>query len=207
MNWQKSEEKAFKWFQAHIDPDAMLIGGEDSTQADIYSHTLEAYIEIKDITCGARCGQFTESTIKDNPFAQAIYNGDYSPEICHQFIQYHYSKKNVTHFIVVDGDEISFHSLKDFLSNYIFQVQNPYQKRSGTRKVPKRDIAPLLKLNEDFVLGEDGYVYCRNTDLWGEYVSLETSFDYFISKKNNGELRKRSATQNMTWHLLVKKSV
>ena len=207
MNWQKSEQRAYQWFKTHIDPDAILIGGGDSTQADIYSHKFDAYVEIKDITSGARCGQFTKTTIKDNPFAQAIYDGDYSPATCYQFVQFHYNKKNVTHFIIIDGDEIYFHSFEEFLSKYTFEVQNPYQKRSGTRQAPKQDIAPLLNSDEEFILEDNGRVYCHNSDRWGEYVSLETPFDYFISKKNNGELRKRSTTQNMTWHLLIKKSV
>ena len=166
----------------------------------------DAYIEVKDITNGARCGQFTESTIKDNPFAQAIYDGTFTPTICRQFVQYHYTKKNVTHFIVVDGDELSFHSFNDFFAKYIFEVQNPYKKRSGTRQAPKKDISALLDIDAEFFLAEDGRVYCYNSNRWGKYVSVIDTFDYFISKTNKGELRKRSTTQNMTWHLLIKKS-
>lgn len=206
MAWLESEKKAYQWFKHNVDTDAESIGGEDSTKADIYSPMYDSYIEIKDITSGARCGQFTESTIKDNPYAQAIYDGDYSLQTCQNFIQYHYNKKNVSHFIVVDGDEVFFHPFEEFFSKYTFEVQNPYKKRSGTREAPKRDIPTILSLSEEFIVGDNGRIYCINSDRWGEYLSVFNTFDYFISKKNNGEIRKRSTTENMTWHLLIKKS-
>lgn len=205
-NWKTSEQKAYLWFRENIDPNAIDCGKEDSTVGDIYSPLYDAYIEVKDITGGARCGQFTESTIQDNPFAQAIYNGQFTPEICKKFVQYHYTKKRVTHFIVIDNNELSFHSFEDFFLKYTFEVQNPYKKRSGTRQAPKKDISILLDADAEFFLAEDGKVYCYNPSRWGKYASIIDTFDYYISKDNNGELRKRSTTQNMTWHLLIKKS-
>lgn len=204
-NWKASEEKAYKWFKANFDPNAKHIGGEDSTRGDIYSPLYNAYIEVKDITNGARCGQFTKSTIQDNPYASAIYSGANDPKTCRQFIQFHYTKKNVTHFIVVDNDKLSFHSFADFFKNYSFEVQQPYEKRSGTRQAPKKDISVLLDMDSEFFLGKDGKVYCPNPKRWGKYVSVNDTFDYFISKQS-GELRKRSTTKNMTWHLLIKRS-
>lgn len=204
MVWQESEKRAYQWFKTNIDINAEPIGGENSTKADIYSPLYNAYIEVKDITNGARCGQFTESTIKNNPFAQAIYDGNYSSIICQNFVKHHYANKNVTHFIVIDGDEMNFYSYKDFFEKHTFEVQNPYKKRSGTRSAPKKDIPSLLALDADFFI-EDNRIYCSNFEKWGQYISLENPFDYFISKQNHGELRKRSTTQNMTWHLLIKK--
>ena len=205
MGWKKSEKKAYQWFKLNVDPNAHAVGESDSTVSDIYSPLYNAYVEVKDITNGARCGQFTETTIRNNPLAQAIYDGDYSLTTCREFVRYHYDKKNVTHFIVVDGDDISIHSFEDFFAQYIFEVQNPYKKRSGTRQAPQKDISALLDMDAEFFLREDRRVYCPNPDRWGSYVSVYDVFDYFISKTNHGELRKRSATQNMTWHLLIKK--
>lgn len=205
MSWQISEEKAYKWFKTNIDQNAEIIGGGNSTKADIYSPLYDAYVEVKDITNGARSGQFTESTIANNPFAQAIYNGKCDSLICRDFVKYHYNKKNVAYFIIIDNDEISFYSFEDFFNTYTFEIQTPYKKRSGTRQAPKKDITTLLQLDEDFYLADDDKVYCNNIEKWGNYVSLMNTFDYFISK-NNGELRKRSTTQNLTWHLLIKKS-
>lgn len=204
MSWKESEYKAYQWFKQNIDPNAESMGEENSTVPDIYSPLYDSYIEVKDITNGARCGQFTESTIKDNPFAQAIYDGSTNFEICSQFVQYHYFNKNVSHFIVIRDNELFFLSWEDFFNTYKFEVQNPYAKRSGTRQVPKKDIPLLLELDHDFYIGEDNKIYCSNEKRFGEYVSLENPFDYFISKQNKGELRKRSTTQNMTWHLLIK---
>lgn len=203
-NWKKSEIKAYEWFRKKIDPNAIDCGKENSTVGDIYSPLYGAYIEVKDITNGARCGQFTESTIKDNPFAQAIYDNVFTPEICSQFVQYHYRKKNVAYFIIINGDNFSFLNFKEFFTKYTFEVQNPYKKRSGTRQVPKKDIPILLEMDTEFNLEKDGKIYCFNSKRWGEYVSVIDTFDYFISKTNKGELRKRSTTQNMTWHLLIK---
>jgi hypothetical protein len=203
-NWKNSEKEAYIWFKENVDSNAEYYGGEDSTIGDIYSPKLEGYVEVKDITNGARCGQFTESTIKDNPYAQDIYNGNVSSEVCKNFIKYHYEKKGVTNFLVVDNDTISYHALEDFLSKYTFELQKPYRKRSGTGVAPKKDI-PLLLENADFSIAEDGRVHCTNPERWGEYVSVIDPSDYYIGKKN-GELRKRSNTINMTWHLTVKKS-
>lgn len=206
MGWKESEKKAYEWFKTNIDPNAEGTGGLDSTKPDIYSPLYDSYIEVKDIANGARCGQFTKSTIKDNPFAQAIYDGDYSPLICKEFVQYHYSKKNVSHFIVVNGDEMTFHSWEEFFNTYLFEIQNPYPKRSGTGAAPKKDIPLLLDLDKEFVLEENGKVYCHNPSRWNTYISVEDPFDYFISIVNKGELRKRGKTKNMTWHLVIKKS-
>lgn len=205
QQWKKAEKRAYIWFKENVDAKAEDRGGEDSTIGDIYSPLYDAYIEVKDITNSARCGQFTESTIKDNPFAQLIYDGNFTEETCRQFVQHHYVKKKVTHFIVVDGDKLSFHTFEDFFTNYIFEVQNPYKKRSGTRQAPKKDISMLLEMDAEFFLAEDGRVYCYNSKRWGEYVSAIDTFDYFISVTNKGELRKRSTTENMTWHLLIKR--
>jgi hypothetical protein len=44
-NWKESEKKAYRWFKAHYDPNAEHMGGEDSTQGDIYS---PLYVRIVD---------------------------------------------------------------------------------------------------------------------------------------------------------------
>ena len=206
MSWKDSEIKCFQWFKENIDNQAELYGAEDSTQPDIYSPLYESYIEVKDITNGARCGQFTESTIKNNPYASNIYSGLITPEICKQFVKFHYEQKNVSHFIIFNNNEISFFTLENLFDNFTFEVQTPYAKRSGTRQAPKKDISILLDMDSEFFLGKDGKVYCPNPNRWGKYVSVNDTFDYYISKQNNGELRKRSNTQNLTWHLLIKKS-
>jgi hypothetical protein len=203
-NWKKSEIKGFNWFKNNIDPNAKHLGKENSTCGDIFSPLYNTYIEVKDISQRARCGQFNEATIKNNPFAQRIYDGDFTPDACRKFVQYHYTKKNVTHFIVIDEDNLFFYNFEEFFTKYIFEVQTPYKKRSGTSPVPKKDIPALLQADKEFILGENNRVYCYNSNKWGSYVSINNLFDYFISKTNKGELRKRSSIQNMTWHLIIK---
>lgn len=204
MSWKESEVKAFMWFKSNIDPDATEIGEENSVVSDIYSPLYDAYIEVKDISNGARCGQFTESTIKNNPYAQAIYNGCADSNICRDFVKFHYNKKNVSYYIVVDGNDMKFYSAEEFFNSFNFEMQTPYAKRSGTRQAPKKDIPLLLELDSEFFVADDNKIYCSNENRKGEYFSLANPFDYFISKQS-GELRKRSSTQNMTWHLLIKK--
>lgn len=155
-NWKHSENKAYEWFKKNIDSYAIHKGEENSYCGDIYSPLYNSYIEVKDINNGARCGQFTEFTIKNNPFAQALFEGKTDLLTCQQFIQHHYINKNVTHFIIIDNGQINFYSLDEFLEKYNFELQNPYAKRSGTRKAPKKDIELLLKADRDFVLNEDG---------------------------------------------------
>lgn len=203
-HWKESEKQAYLWFKITIDPDAILCGGEDSTVGDIYSPLYQGYIEVKDITTGARCGQFTQSTIINNPYAQAIYDGDYNSEICREFVKYHYKNKGISYFIIINDNDLSFYSFEDFFMNYTFEVQKPYEKRSGTSKAPKKDIPVLLSMDSSFSVYEDGRIYCNDSTRWGEYFSMTEPFDYFISKNNNGELRKRSTTKNLTWHLLIK---
>ena len=202
--WEMSEELAYEWFKSTIDANAVLCGKENSYVGDIYSPLYNSYIEVKDITNKARCGQFTESVIARNPHAQAIYNGDYSPETCKEFIRYHYNNKGISHFVVINNNIISFHTLEEFLNSYIFEVQQPYAKRSGTSKAPKKDIPILLSMDKEFILKEDGYVYCTNEERYGDYFTMITPFDYFISAKNHGELRKRATTKNLTWHLVIR---
>lgn len=204
MNWKKSEERAYEWFKENIDVNAIKEKAADSTVADIYSPLLSAYVEVKDISNGARCGQFTESTMKDNPHSELIYNGDFSEETSIGFAKYHYEKKGVKHFIVVENGSISFYNGEDFFNTYKISVQTPYKKRSGTRSAPKKDIPLLLEFSSNFVLNdEDGRVYCTDPSQYGKYISLHDFSDYFISKTKDGEVRKRSSTNNMTWHILV----
>lgn len=204
QNWKLAEDSAYDWFQANIDPNAVQCGGENANTPDIYSPLYGSYVEVKDITNGARCGQFTEGTITNNPFSSDIYNGNYSAETCCNFVKYHYSQKNVTHFIIIDGDSLTLYDFDTFFENYTFDLQAPYRKRSGTRQAPKKDIPHLLKINTNFVLSENGRVYCTDPNRWGTYL-ITPMGDYFISKNNQGELRKQSNTFNMTWHLLIHK--
>lgn len=138
MSWQMSEEKAYKWFKTNIDQNAEMIGGENSIKADIYSPLYDAYIEVKDITNEARSGQFTESTIANNPFAQAIYNGKYDSLICKDFVKYHYNKKNVAYFIIIDNDEISFYSFEDFLILILLKFKHLIKNVVAQDKPQKR---------------------------------------------------------------------
>lgn len=205
QSWKASENSAYEWFKKNIDPNATQYGGENANVPDIYSPLYESFVEVKDITNGARCGQFTEGTISNNPFASAIYNGNCSADICCNFVKYHYSQKNVSHFIIIDNDYLTLYDFDTFFASHIFSLQAPYCKRSGTRQAPKKDIPYLLNENASFVLSDNGRVYCTDTSQWGTYL-ITPMGDYFISKTNQGELRKQSNTFNMTWHLLISKA-
>lgn len=200
MSWKESESLAFDWFKNNYDNEAILKGEENSNYSDIFSPKFNSYIEVKDLTDGARAGQFTESTIKNNPFSEKIYRDEYTNNDIIEFIKYHYQKKNVSHFIVIYNNEIQMYNWDDFFNTFVFELQKPYKKRSGTRSAPKKDFNDLL-LNPDFYQ-ENDKIYCRNASYKGQYYSLKNPFDYFISK-TNGELRKRSNTNNLTWHMII----
>lgn len=205
MNWEKSEKKAFEWFKNNYDNDAVYQGHNNSTISDIYSPLYNCYIEVKDITNGARCGQFTKSTISNNPYAEAIYLGKNDEETCINFVKEHYRAKRVEAFIVINNNNISLVVFDDFFNNYTFKIQKPYCKRSGTSSAPIKDKETLLKFNTAFYQ-ENNKVFCSDQNLFGTYCSVFNPFDYFISK-TTGELRKRSNTNNMTWHIVIKEKL
>lgn len=205
MNWEKSEKKAFEWFKNSYDNDAIYQGRNDSTISDIYSPLYNYYIEVKDITNGARCGQFTKSTIDNNPYAKAIYSGKNDEETCINFVIEHYKAKQVGAFIIVNNNNISLVPLCDLFNNYTFEIQEPYHKRSGTSSAPAKDRETLLKFNTAFYQ-KDNKIFCSDQSLFGTYCSVFNSEDYFISK-TTGELRKRSNTNNMTWHIVIKEKI
>jgi hypothetical protein len=199
-----AEEKAYHWFKENHDENSIWYGGSNSKVIDIWSEKY-GWVEAKDITNGARCGQFTESTLKNNPYSNNIYLQKYTNDDIINFIKYHYKKKEVNYFIVSYYDKFYFHGFEDFFNSYDFDLQQPYEKRSGTRSAPIKDREDLLKLNSNFFLGSNNKVYCNDKNLFGEYISLNSFLDYFISKKD-GELRKRSNTKNLTWHMLIIKN-
>lgn len=189
MSWKETEQKSFEWFKTTYDINAVAQGQEDSTHSDIYSPKFSCYIEIKDLP--SRCGQFTESTICNNPFAEAIKAGDSSK--CKDFVRFHYKSKQVKYFIV----NYHLYSMDEFLSTFNFSIQKPYNKRSETRSAPKKDWANLLE--QDFIQ-KNNKIYCSDFSKWGTYLPN----NYFISK-TTGELRKQSSTNNITWHILIER--
>ena len=204
MNYIENEQCAFEWFRRHFDPTAELRGGYDSTEADIYSPKMLGYVEIKmiDSKHSARCGQFTVNTRFDNPAATAILNGNISQEKLQEFVRYHYNTKKVVGFIVgLNEQTYCYLTFEDFLRECIFSVQS-YCKRSGTRSCPIKDQENILKICNDFVR-QDNKIYCLNKDKWGEYFFYNGE-EFFISLKNQGEIRKCSNTKNMTYHIEVK---
>lgn len=190
MSWKEIEQKSFEWFKSNYDPNATAQGQEDSIHSDIYSPKFSCYIEVKDLP--SRCGQFTESTIGNNPFAEAIKNGDTSK--CQDFVRFHYKTKQVKYFIV----DYHLYSMEDFLSTFNFSIQKPYNKRSGTRSAPKKDFPILI---EQGFIQRNNKIYCNDHSRWGTYLPNS----YFISK-TTGELRKQSSTNNTTWHILIERT-
>lgn len=88
-----SEDIAYKYFVEKYDNNAKLYGGMDSTVSDIYSFKY-GWIEVKDLTHGARAGQFTDSTINENPYSKKLLK-DNKEENCKNFVRYHYTQKKL----------------------------------------------------------------------------------------------------------------
>ena len=204
MNYLDNEKCAYEWFKHNHDSSAVLAGGYNANESDIYSPKYEGYIEIKMLmgTKGARCGQFTMSTIENNPYAILILNGDASQETLANFVKHHYEEKQVKYFIVGDVEEgYRLLTMEDFIKISIFSIQS-YAKRSGTSSCPKKYQDILLKENTSFYL--DGKkIFCRDDSKWGEYLFSQRQ-EFFISEKCNGEVRKCSNTKNLTYHIEVR---
>lgn len=78
-------------------------------------------------------------------------------------------------------------------------MQKPYCKRSGTRRVPKKDRGLILNFSKDFFLKEEDII-TENMNLFCIYFDIEDN-QYYINK--DGIVRKRSNTSNLTYHMEV----
>lgn len=195
--WEESEKLALNFIRQK-DSEAKLCGGNNSYNSDIFSPKY-GWIEVKDITNGARCGQFTESTILNNPYSKLIISNNYTDEDIVNFTKEHYRKKEVSYFLVVSKGVVEFLSFDDFFHKFSFSLQKPYKKRSGTSKVPKKDYDLLLNYDNSFQFMNDT-ICCVDCERWKTYFTLNEN-EYFINK--SGVVRKRSKTNNLTWHILV----
>ena len=204
MTYEQNERAAYEWFTTNYDKEATLVGGMDSTQSDIYSPKFGCYVEVKMITkaLSARCGQFVESTMDNNPFSSRLLS-DESDENLKGFVRYHYSQKDVGYFIVGDGD-YTLLTMEDFLSLAQFTFAKPYLKRSGTNKCSKKMADMLLSNFSELVRKDDGDVYCEDESRFGEVFAFDGR-EFVISSKNKGQVRVRGkAPQNVTYHIEVK---
>lgn len=195
-NGERAEKIAYN-FILNLDKEAILYGGMDSTKSDIYS-PIYGWIEVKDLTTGARCGQFTESTKHLNSFSSKLIDNP-TEENCKCFVREHYTNKKVTHICVVIGNEIKLITLEEFLEHFLFSLQS-YGKGSGTRSCPKKDFKAILESSPLFY-EKEGKIYCSDLTLYKTYFHLGD--DKFYIGKNN-EVRKCSKTKNQTWLVEVK---
>jgi hypothetical protein len=205
MTYELNEKMAYEWFCKNYDAEAILAGGYDSTISDIYSPKFGCYVEVKmmNSTTSTRCGQFTESTINNNPFSILLYNGIDLENNLRNFVEYHYTAKQVGYFIVGIGEtEYTLLSMEEFLKVGKFSFPKPYKKRSGTNHCPKKYQEKLLQDHPEFTI-KDGYVYCVDPTKWKTYLFSE-GIEFFISDKTGGEVRKCSTTNNLTYHIEVK---
>ena len=203
MNYLENEAAAFEWFKKNYDAEAELIGGFDSTKSDIYSHKYQCYVEVKMIssTSSARCGQFTEGTVSKNPYSIYLINEKNLDDNLINFVRYHYGQKDVGYFIVGEDGNYTLMSLAAFLQNAEFTLAKPYCKKSGTSPCPKKYFDALAAMDDFAVI--DGRMFCNNTNRFGEYFYHDGA-KFFISVKSNGEVRKCSTTNNLTYHIEVK---
>lgn len=191
----KSEEIAYKYI-LRFDKNAILYGGFDSVKSDIYSE-IYGWIEVKDLTNGARCGQFTKSTLDKNPFSKILLI-DSCEENCKDFVRYHYKNKNVNLFCVVNNKKVNLMTIEDFLNSFSFSLQS-YKKRSGS-SIPSKKYWNLILENKDNYL-KGNRLYTKEDGLKNTYFSI-SNIEFYINK--NLEIRQRGKTKNETWLVEVK---
>lgn len=195
--WEEIEEKGFQYLKEKY-PKAIKYGNCDSTHSDVYLPELNTFVEIKDLTNGSRCGQFTINTINNRDYCIKIINNIYSNKDIKDFVYNHYADKNVSMFLIYIDNNFNLMTIEEFLSNYTFSVQS-YNKKSGTRKIPKKDIEKVLKYNTSF-FNNGNTIISLNSDIYNTYFNIDND-SYYINK--SGEVRKRSKTNNRTWLIEV----
>lgn len=93
MKAAEFEKEAFDWFRNHYDVNAKLQGGSNCHISDIFSPLYNCFIEVKYLDGNtARCGQFTENSIGNNPYSEKLLNYP-SSENLKNFVKYHYNQK------------------------------------------------------------------------------------------------------------------
>ena len=199
-NYLINEQQAYAWFKENHDPAAEYKGGYDSTVSDIYSPKYGGYIEIKlmDKNLEARCGQFTNNTLGSNPYATSIISDGADQSTLKNFVAYHYSKKQVVRFIVGSNENYRLLTNDEFIDQTYFYM-DIYAKKSGTKSCPKKYQQSILNMSEEYLM-MNGKVYCLNKDRWGEYFYVSDN-KFFISQRNNGEVRKCDIAHSTTFHI------
>lgn len=199
FNYEQTEKEGYLWFKENLDKNVKLLGGHNCNTLDLYS-PIYGNIEIKKITknTGARCGQFTEKTLEDSPLGSKVLK-DSSEDNIKTFVRNWYGNKKCSGFLIYNGENFNYYTFNDFFSTFHFRMQKPYCKRSGTRKVPKKDRESVLNFNKDFILKEDDII-TKNTSLFSTYFNINDN-QYYINKE--GIVRKRSNTSNLTYHMEV----
>lgn len=196
--WEEIELDGLKYVHEFLDPDAIHIGGSDSTQSDIRLSN-GYFIEIKKIPALA-FGQFTEATIKNNPYSQEILNiflEDNNPQLGslgQDWVLYHYNQKRVSHFLLESNGLFQLVPIEEFIENNNFHCSGR-AKASGSQSCPKGKYAQVSSILDTYIL--DGRLFANDRNLLGTYFNLDGD-KYFISKKNNGEIRKCSKIANFT---------
>ena len=204
MGHETHERKAYNWFKENYDSAAEHKGGYDSTVSDIYSPKFQCFIEVKmiDTKSTARCSQFVEGSTSANPYVELLQKGMETVDNLKGFIRYHYGKKDVKYFIV-GIENFSLLPMEEFLEQTIISLAKPYKKRSGTNPCGKKISLKLIELDSEFVL-IDNKPYCTNQKRFGEIFVYDNK-EFFISDKNNGEIRTRGKVpKKSTYHIEVR---
>lgn len=200
LTWEEIEKNALMFIQKEIDRGAILIGGSNSYSSDILLPNSN-FIEVKKIPAAA-FGQFTESTIDNNPFSNKILstflnsNSDnkiYLDNLGKDWVEYHYRQKNVSHFLLFDSS-FKLVTIEDFIKDNTFYCTGR-AKASGSSKCPKKYYEQLTNIL-DLEIKNDR-IYAKDNNLFGSYIEID-KVRFFVSKKNKGEIRKCSEIKNFT---------
>lgn len=199
LDYEQVEKEGYLLFKKNFDKNVELLGGHNCNTLDLYS-PIYGNIEIKKITknTSARCGQFTEKTLKNSPLGNKILEEN-NEENVKIFVKNWYSSKKCNGFLVYNGESFNYYTFEDFFSVFHFRLQKPYCKRSGTRRVPKKDRELILNFSKDFSLEEEDII-TKNANLFCTYFDIENN-QYYVNKE--GIVRKRSNTSNLTYHMEV----
>ena len=144
---------------------------------------------------------FPDKKIGINPYAIAIFGGDVAQKTLQNFVVHHYSYKQVVRFIIGSDKNYRLLTTDEFINQSYFFL-DVYAKKSGTKSCPKKYHPTLLAFNDKFIETE-GKLYCIDETKWGEYFYMSDN-KFFISKKNNGEIRKCDTAHSTPFHIKAK---
>lgn len=202
----KYEKIGLDFIRANYDPDAIGIGDFNSAAPDVISPKY-GIGEIKYYI--SQMGQFTLSTINENPLSKSIANKPrelVTKQEARDWSYEHYKNKGVKFFVVVYDDHCEWYSLEDFFNVYTVSIELRKTKKSGSGPLAQKywdQIPEELSLIDGRNSGGAHVKICPDEKLWKYKYSFKVIYSDGTLRNagvnSNGMIYVKSETKNTTW--------